>query len=131
MKRTLALAGLSFLLSSAGCSVVNSDAGPTQTTNEDIDAGKAETVRAEIHMSGGELHLQGGAAKLMTGSFRYSERVGRPDVRYEVAGSRGQLTVQSPNQGTVGKAVNEWTLRMGSEPPLEFERESGRWHGES
>jgi hypothetical protein len=121
MERSRYLAGLLFLLWGTGCGILNSDAGPEQTAREEVDAGNAETVQAEIHMGGGELHLLGGGTKLMTGSFRYSERVGRPIVRYDLTGSRGRLTVDSPkNSSSVGKMVNEWTLRMGSGALLEM-----------
>jgi len=36
-------------------------------------------------------------------------------------GSRGLLSVESPkNASLIGKMVNEWTLRMGSQAPLEM-----------
>jgi hypothetical protein len=100
---------------------MNVDSGPVQTASEDIDAGKAEKVHAEIHMGAGELHVEGGAANLMAGSFRYSERVGRPVVKYEVTGASGRLTVESPKSGSSGgKSVNTWDLKMGSAVPLEM-----------
>lgn len=121
MKRTPGLAGVALLLFGTGCNLVNSDPGPTKTEEHEIDAGTAETVRAEIRMGAGELHLQGGGTKLLAGSFRYSERIGQPTVRYEVTGSRGLLSVESPkNASLIGKMVNEWTLRMGSQAPLEM-----------
>lgn len=121
MKHKLCVAGLLFSLWSTGCGGLGADPGPTQMSSEEVDAGKAETVRAEIRMDGGELHIQGSGPKLMSGSFRYSEKVGRPIVRYEVTGSRGRLNVESPKQGTSFRnKVNEWTLRLGSEAPLEI-----------
>jgi hypothetical protein len=111
---------LCLLLACAGCGL-NSDAGPVQTANVDIDAGKAEAVRAEIHMSGGELQIQGGGIKLMTSTMRYSEKIGRPNVRYDLTGSNGLLTVEStPKTSTLGKTVNDWNLRLGGETPLDL-----------
>ena len=108
------------MLSAAGCNVLTSDPGPTQTAKEEVDAGKAESVRAEIHMGAGELHLNGGGEKLMAASFRYSEAIGRPAVRYNLTDSRGRLTVESPKEGSsTGKTVNEWNLRLGGQVPLE------------
>jgi hypothetical protein len=118
MKPGLILAGVVFLLSTTGC---GGDAGPVTTTTVGIDAGKAEIVRAEIRMGGGELHVDGGGSKLLEGSFRFSERVGKPGVQYDVTGDRGQLTIESPKTGTnLGKTVNEWNLRLGSAVPLEM-----------
>jgi len=118
MKYKLSLSPVLVLLV-AGCNAV--DPGPTQTASEDIDGGKAETVHADIRMGAGELHIEGGATNLMTGSFRYSERVGRPTVRYEVTGASGRLTVESPKSGSSGnKTINIWDLKMGSAAPLEM-----------
>jgi hypothetical protein len=118
MKIALGLAGAVLLSLTIGCNV---DRGPTQTANEQIDAGKAESVRAEINMGAGELRVEGGSSNLMAASFRYSERIGRPVVRYEVTGAHGNLTVESPKNGSSsGNAVNEWDLKMGSELPLEM-----------
>jgi hypothetical protein len=123
MRTISGLAGLMFLLSITGCTV---DSGPTQTSNELIDAGGAESVRAEIRMGAGEMHIEGGAPNLMTGSFRYSEKVGRPNVRYEATGAHGRLIVESPkNSASGGKTVNVWDLRMSSEMPLDMTVELG------
>jgi hypothetical protein len=54
----------------------------------------------------------------MSGSFRYSERLGRPVVRYEVTGVNGRLTVEPAKESSSGGKVNVWDLRMGSEVPL-------------
>ena len=118
MRRTLTAV---LFLSLVGCNVdSNVDSGPVQTASEDIDAGKAEIVHAEIHMGAGELHVQGGASNLMSGSFRYSESVGRPLVKYEVTGASGRLTVESPKVSSGSKRVNTWDLKMGSAVPLEM-----------
>jgi hypothetical protein len=120
MKRSLACVPL--LLVCIGCNVqINSDAGPTKTSNEEIDAGGAESARAEIRLNAGELHVQGGGPRLMSASFRYSEQLGAPNVRYERTGSSGLLTVESPREDSIKlHKVNEWTLRMGSQTPLEM-----------
>jgi hypothetical protein len=125
MKHTPAVLGVLFLLLGTGCVSIGGDAGPTSTSNEEIDAGNAESVQTDIRMGGGDLHLSGGAAKLMSSSFRYSESAGRPTVRYDVTGSRGRLTVESPNSSSIGKKVNDWTLRMGSRLPLEMKVNMG------
>jgi hypothetical protein len=121
MRYTLGVAGSVFLLVVTGCNVVNSDSGTTKTVEQEIDVGKAETVRAEIRMSAGDLHIRGGGTKLMAGSERYSERTGPPAFRYDVTGSRGLLTVESPkNGGSIGKTAGDWNLRFGSAVPLEL-----------
>lgn len=119
MKRGFGISGVVLLLAATGCNVA--DSGPVLTASEEVDAGKAESAGADIRMGAGTLHIEGGAAKLLSGSFRYSEKVGRPTVRYEVTGDTGRLTVESPKDSSSGgKAVNEWDLRMGSGVPLKM-----------
>jgi len=108
------------LVFTAACTV---DPGPVQTGNTAVEVGKADTARAEIHMNAGELWIEGGASRLLDATFRYSERVGRPSVHYDVMGARGVLTVESPQNaggGMKGNATNEWRLRMSSEVPLDL-----------
>jgi hypothetical protein len=102
-----------------GCTV---DPGPVQTGNAAVEVGKADTVRAEIHMNAGELWMEGGSSRLLDATFRYSERVGRPAVHYDVMGARGVLTVESPEHvgGMKGNATNEWRLRTSSAVPLDL-----------
>lgn len=118
MKTIYGLAGAAFLLSLAGCIV---ETGPVETENRQIDAGAAESVRAEINMGAGELHIEGGAPKLMVGTFKYSESVGRPTDRYDVTGDHGRLIVESPkHSSSTGKTVNDWDLQMSSDMPLDM-----------
>jgi N-terminal domain of toast_rack, DUF2154 len=121
VKRKYALGSVAFMLLATGCNM-NVDSGPTQTATDQIDVGKAEAVTAEIHMSAGTLHIEGGGTALVSANYRYSERVGRPSVRYDVTGAHGQLTVESPKSGSTSGShtVNEWDLRMGSTAPLEM-----------
>lgn len=107
-------------LISSGCGS-SADAGPTQTASEQVDAGKADTVTAEIRMSAGTLKIEGGAPNLLSADFRYSESIGRPVVAYDVAGAHGRLVVHSASGGrTNGNAVHEWNLRLGNAVPLDL-----------
>jgi hypothetical protein len=112
------------LISACGMGV---DAGPIQDGHDDFDAGKAETVRAAIRMDAGEFNLRGGESKLLSASYRYSEKVGRPKAHYEVTAGRGALTVESPKSTPSGlrNRVNEWTLRLGSQAPLDLDIQLG------
>jgi hypothetical protein len=112
------LAAAALLLSVAGCAV---DPGPIDTFSQQIDAGTAESVTAEVRMGAGNLHIESGASQLMNGSFRYSERFGRPNIRYDVTGAHGRLTIESAKGSSSGdKEVNTWDLQMGSAVPLEM-----------
>jgi hypothetical protein len=118
MKPLYGLVGAAFLLSLAGCII---ETGPVATDNQQIDPGAAESVRAEINMGAGELHIEGGAPKLMVGTFKYSESLGRPTVRYDVTGDHGRLIVESPkHSSSTGKTENNWDLQMSSDMPLDM-----------
>lgn len=121
MKCKHATGCVALMLMAAGCGM-NVDSGPTETATDQIDIGKAEAVTAEIHMSAGTLHIDSGGTSLMSADYRYSERVGRPSVRYDVTGAHGQLTVESPKSGSTSGShtVNEWNLKLGSAAPLEM-----------
>ncbi|HEU5020839.1 MAG TPA: toast rack family protein, partial [Bryobacteraceae bacterium] len=106
------------LVFTAACAV---DTGAILTGTAAVELGKADTVRAEIHMSAGELWIEGGSSRLLDANFRYSERVGRPSVHYDAMGGRGVLTIESPEKdGLKGNAKNEWRLRMSSGAPLDL-----------
>ena len=119
MRLTPAITAIAVLLTTTAC--VMEDAGPTQTATDAIDLGKAETVHTEIHMGAGTLKLEGGAASLMTGSYRFSEKIGRPVARYDVTGASGRLTLNSPKgSSSKGNNVNEWDVRMSSDVPMDL-----------
>lgn len=114
-----AAAGLCVLLT--GCGVTfNADPGPVMSESKEVDAGKVEAVRAEIKMSAGELKLEGGAPKLLVANFKYSENLGRPDVRYDATGFRGNLTVESPKKSASGNVKNIWDLKRGPTVPIDL-----------
>jgi hypothetical protein len=121
MTKRLAAAGVVFLLANLACSVSDTNAGPTQTANWDVDRSTAETVRADVQMTAGKLHVQGGGTKLLTGSFRYSDSVGRPVTRSESTGSQQRIAIESPNsQTSLGRSENEWNLQFGSDTPIDM-----------
>jgi hypothetical protein len=123
-RRTLAAA---VLLGLAGCVVVDTDPGPTETYTQDVEVGGAETARVDVEMGTGDLSIEGGAGKkLVASTFRYAARLGRPSVHYEVARSEGRLTIEPPrNRFGTGHASNEWQLRFGESVPIEFNVQIG------
>lgn len=124
--RTILLGVALVSLTSCGIEIKDTDPGATETFDKQIDGGAAEAVRAIIMMGAGELTINGGGEKLFDGKFKYSEKVGRPKVSYELTGFRGQLNVESPKDGSMGgKVVNEWNLTLGGKAPLDLEVKLG------
>lgn len=119
---------LLLVLAATGCHV-EMDPGPVQTASQSVDGGSVELVRAEINLTAGELEIAGGGSKLVDADFRYSEKLGKPEVRYDATGFRGRLTVESPRRITGGEIKNEWKLRFGDKYPLDFDIRMGAGEG--
>jgi len=108
------------------CVMIDGDPGPELKHHESVDAGSAEAIHADIRMGAGEVFVDGGGTKLLDANFRYSERLGRPVVRYDLTGFRGRLTVENPKKiGTGGRVVNEWRLTFGGKTPLDLNTQLG------
>jgi hypothetical protein len=106
--------------------VIDGDPGPELKHQQSVEAGTAEAINADIRMGAGELFIDGGGTKLLDANFRYSERLGRPVVRYDLTGFRGRLTVENPNKvGGGSNIVNEWKLAFGGKTPLDINTQLG------
>lgn len=98
---------------------------------ESVDRQGADSVRVQIEMGAGQLKLSGGASKLLEANFRYSEGEGKPKVRYNVSGTRGELMVtQESADFHVGTTHNEWDLRLANDVPMELKIEMGAGQGD-
>jgi hypothetical protein len=76
--------------------------------------------------------VNGGAQKLMEAEFRYNHPAWKPEVRYELSGLRGTLTVQQPKRGTVhsGNLKNEWKLKFNNNARMDMEVRLGAGQGD-
>lgn len=120
MGKHLAPALAAALLVSAGCVRIDVEPATPRTESRTIERQGAETVQADIVMAAGELKLRGGAKSLLEAEFRYAPESWRPEVKYEVTGFRGRLSVHHPPRPlTVGKSVAEWDLRLNDDTPLD------------
>lgn len=103
----------------SGCVAVST--GPLETESRSVDLGNAEMVRVELTMGAGELKVSGGASKLMQAEFQHNAPELKPDVRYELTGFRGRLTVQQ-RPGWMhagGNYRNTWNLRLSNEASMD------------
>lgn len=118
-------------LSLAGCVYDSDFSGPVRTESRDIDIGAAESVRVEVKMGAGDLNIAGGARKLMESEFRYNRPSWKPEVRYQVSGLRGTLTVRQPSRTGVhgGNLKNEWDLKLSDDARMELEVALGAGEG--
>lgn len=114
------------LVAMTGCVQIDTDPGPTLTHEQSLDSGKADNIRAEVRMAAGKLRIEGGGKGALDATFRYSENLGKPDVRYEQTGFRGRITVESQRKKVLsGDVDNEWRLRFGDKLPIDFDVKLG------
>ncbi|HXJ91946.1 MAG TPA: toast rack family protein [Terriglobia bacterium] len=86
---------LAAMLSAIACE--NSEpVGETRTESKTVQLGAAKAVRVNLKMAAGELKVAGGASDLMNADFTYNVPRWRPEVKYDVTGGTGQLSVQQP-----------------------------------
>ncbi len=95
------------------------DDGPTSESRS-VEINGAETVSAYIKMVGGELRIRGGGTHLLDARFTYDLDEWRPEVSYEVSGTRGKLAVRQPPIGSGGSGRYEWDLALSGEVPMEL-----------
>jgi hypothetical protein len=100
------------------------DVGPTQTESQTVDAGGATAADVEINMGTGELQIGGASPSLMTANFTYNVAEWRPEVVYNVTGTRGRLEVKQPEftlEGIPGDDIEyTWTLGFNETIPLDM-----------
>jgi hypothetical protein len=108
-------------LAFAGCHVSidsDGDAGPVKSESRSVERGKAESVRATIHMGAGELTIKGGATKLLNADFRASHM---PEIIYDAGGTRGTLEIRGPKKSNWGnQRENAWRLKFDDRTPLDL-----------
>lgn len=86
-----------------------------------IERQGAQTLRAEIEMSAGEMRMAGGSAGALDADFRYTESAGIPSVDYSVSGTSGQLRIRQRGDSVkLGRTENDWDLKFSNEMPLDL-----------
>ncbi len=110
------------LLALTGC-IGTVSVGPTQTENQSVERGDADSVRAEIEMGVGELTIGSGSENLMDAAFTFNVEAWRPEVAYEIRRGEGQLAVTQPDVTKIAgipddDVTNSWDLRFVNDTPL-------------
>ena len=125
------LAGTATLaLLTPACYVSSGGSGIVERDSQTVDLKSAKSVQVQIEMGAGDLIVRGGAAQLMDADFRYRVRDGKPEVQYDVSGSRGTLTVRQPSHHTIGNNdKNQWELRLNEDVPMDIRVKMGAGEG--
>jgi hypothetical protein len=124
--RPLPIVVIAATLTFAGCWSFKTPPGPEQHESRSIELDKAERVRVELKMPVGELDVRGGAQKLLDADFTYNVAAWKPDIRYNSAGTAGDLIIEQHGPASSGgNAKNHWDLRLNDNIPLDVRVEFG------
>jgi hypothetical protein len=124
--RPLPIVVIAATLILGGCDSIKTPPGPDQHETRSLELDKAERVRVELKMPVGELDVRGGAQKLLEGDFTYNVAAWKPDIRYNSAGTAGDLIVEQHGPASSsGNSKNHWDLRFNDTVPLDLRVEFG------
>jgi hypothetical protein len=95
--------------------------GPELSDSRTVPLGGAESASVQVELGAGELKLEGGSPQLLDARFRYVGNAAKPEVRYDLTGSRGYLVLrQPPLQGIGFHDRDFWDLRLNGRVPLDI-----------
>jgi len=123
--RRIAVAGLAVftLIVAAGCVQVEIPVPETTSDSDSIDAGGADELVATIEMGAGRLAITGGASGAMDAEYDFTDTAWRPEVRYDVRGAEGLLSVRTPSEprfSITGQMRYDWRIALSDEMPLDL-----------
>ena len=128
--RALLAGAVALALLAPACYVSTDSPGSVERDSRTVDLKGAKSVQVQIDMGAGELVMRGGAAQLMDADFRYRTRDGKPEVQYDLNGSRGTLNVRQPSHHTMGNNdKNHWELRLNEDVPMDITVKMGAGEG--
>lgn len=94
---------------------------PELSDSRTVPLGGAESARVQVELGAGELKLEGGSAELMDASFRYIGTAAKPEIKYDLTGSRGYLTLRQPPFEGVGlRGRDIWDLKLNGRVPVDL-----------
>ncbi len=115
------------LVLTAGCGETV-EIGELVKESKSVEAGDAEFVDIEIEMGTGKLSVSGGTGRLMEGEFIYNVIGWKPEIDYEVRGTRGHLKIRRPigrSASLTGRARYEWDIHLNQDMPMDLDIELG------
>jgi hypothetical protein len=111
------------LITICGCNLGGDRVTTGELRNESktVAVGAAKSVHVNLNMKAGELKVGGGATNLLEAEFSYNVPEWKPEVKYEVSGSVGNLDVEQPGSGSsTSNTRNDWDLHLSSKTPTEM-----------
>jgi hypothetical protein len=113
---------------STACVVVNDSPSTPEHESRSIELKGAQSVQVNVEIGAGELKMRGGATPLMDADFRYNRAEWKPEMKYDVSGGRGTLTVSQhgTHTHTLGSNnKNDWELRLNEDVPMDVSVKMG------
>jgi len=109
------------------CACFQGKVGDLKMESKSVELGGAETVSVELKIGVGELRVSGGTKKLLEADFVYNVPPWKPEVKYEVRGGHGLLSIKQPTFGSnaMGNTRNEWNLSLNDAVPMDLKIECG------
>jgi hypothetical protein len=88
-----------------------------------------------LQFGGGDLNLKGGSDTLLSGEFVYNLPDLEPEIRYDVRGNRGELSLRHKAKTirwdrATKQVRNEWQIQLGNDIPLDLKADVGASTGE-
>lgn len=107
------------ILGVTGCNISGGPrVGEMRTTSKTVPLGTQKSLDVEIKMGAGELRVSSGASDLMDADFTYDVDARKPEVRYDLSGDRGTLTIQQPSGTHGGRTRYEWNIHLNNRVPM-------------
>jgi hypothetical protein len=114
----------------SGCYVSSESTGPAEHDARSVDLKGAKSAEVKVEIGAGELVMKGGATQLMDADFRYHGSDRKPEVQYDVAGTRGTLDIRQSSHHSLGNNErNQWELRLNEDIPLDVIVKMGAGQG--
>lgn len=108
-------------LATAACSIATGPSvGETRTISKSIPLGPQKSVIVDIKMGAGKVTVGAGTSDLMNADFTYNVDAWKPEVRYEVSGDQGRLTIAQPSgsRNYSGSKRYDWDVRLNAQIPM-------------
>jgi hypothetical protein len=106
--------------------------GELRTERRSVELEGAESVRADLTMSSGNMVVAGGAENLMDATFVYNVPEWRPEVSYEGLGAEKSLIVAQPDVPgpTFGDVRYDWEILLNDDVPMDLSVSNSSGDGE-
>ncbi len=115
------------------CNRWTTSVNDVRTESQSVELTSATSAKVQVEFAAGELTVQGGAENLMDADFRYNVDLWKPQVNYAENGDQGELIVSQPGSDqapVVTGLINEWTLLLTNDVPLDLTIRSGAGNNE-